>query len=158
MLQTPSLLDPTYPATAEPLLMGEKTRFGGDERARSALSQAWRAQIALVGMASEPWKGVTGPAGAVIASLRRIGWAAPGPGTWRQKDGGMISLADTAPAAIKAMLARATEAALWAALADRHPELELLREGAWLHPAREAVLKGDQVRDGCSRSVMIGGQ
>eukprot|EP00972_Heterocapsa_arctica_P007512 1095752-Heterocapsa_arctica.AAC.1 len=39
MLQTPLTLDPTFRATAEPLMNWAKTWFGGNQRTRAALSQ-----------------------------------------------------------------------------------------------------------------------
>jgi len=158
MLQRPLRLDPTFRANAEPLIKWARTWYGGNPEERAVMSRAWRTQVAKIGLAPKPWKEVAGPAGAVVATLRRIGWASPAPGVWKEKGGVLLDLGEVTPAALKLKVAKATEAALWAELADHHPELEELREGAWIHPARQAVLRGDPVRGGCSRSVLVGGQ
>eukprot|EP00973_Karenia_brevis_P007259 984067-Karenia_brevis.AAC.1 len=60
--------------------------------------------------------------------------------------------------AIKKKVIKASEAALWKQVADSHPDLANLRDGAWIQPARQVVLNGDPWCGGCARSVMVEGQ
>ena len=122
------------------------------------MKSAWRSQIKIVGPAARPWRKVSGPAGATIATLRRIGWRSVAPTTWQTKSGELIDLTSIAPMYLKERIDRATNDSLWEQLASKHPDLPSLAKGAWIYPLREVILGKDIINGGCTRSVAIGGQ
>ena len=76
--------------------MGKIMFTASPERA-SMLEKAWRVVCATVGLAGDPWKAVAGPAGAVLATLRRLGWIDPAPAVWADHNEGVLYLEDVAP-------------------------------------------------------------
>ena len=68
--------DPTFRANTEPLSQWATDAFEGQASKLQLSQAAWRAVISTVGTARDPWEMVAGSAGAVVATLRRIIWAA----------------------------------------------------------------------------------
>ena len=56
------------------------------------LQVTWRAAIAEVNMSTRPFAAVRGPAGAMIASALRIGWAVPGQFSFLTRDKTLIDI------------------------------------------------------------------
>ena len=73
-IQRGSEVDPTYMANVEPIVRWAKYVYGASRPRQERLAEAWRAAVGRVGLAKAPWRVVTGPAGAVIATMKRIGW------------------------------------------------------------------------------------
>ena len=74
-LQKCRRVDPAFMANAEPLVKWVKEVYAASSERMADLDEAWRAAVGVVGLAANPWEQVVGPAGAVIATMRRIGWA-----------------------------------------------------------------------------------
>ena len=53
---------------------------------------AWRRACYEVGLCHKPFAAIHGPAGATMASARRIGWSMPGPWCYRMADGTILQL------------------------------------------------------------------
>eukprot|EP00972_Heterocapsa_arctica_P048359 7131589-Heterocapsa_arctica.AAC.1 len=61
---------------------------------RDDLKAAWRKAIVSVGLADRPFQAATGPAGATVASARRIGWRMCSPFDFLDAGGSRIALDD----------------------------------------------------------------
>ena len=70
---------------------------------------AWKIASIKVGLAKHPFREVIGPAGALIASARRIGWSCPSPRHLRTDDGSILDLDVVCPAMIAMHAERAYE-------------------------------------------------
>ena len=57
---------------------------------RTILQKAWRHAVVDVAMSARPNAKVQGGAGALMASLRRLAWASPGPDALRARDGTVL--------------------------------------------------------------------
>ena len=68
---------------------------------------SWRAAMNNVAGAARPFSQVRGPAGAMVASARRIGWEIPSPLHLRLENGAVISVATVAPRDIQLLAERA---------------------------------------------------
>ena len=77
----------------------------------SALARhdAWATSARVVSAAARPWAAVRGPAGAVVATLRRIGWTAWSSRVWVTDQGTVIDLLRTSPASLGVLVDRAIE-------------------------------------------------
>jgi hypothetical protein len=66
---------------------------------RATMLVAWRRQLATLGLLStaEAWSRVKGPAGALIATLKSIGWACPAFDTLRDPRGTLYKLTEIGP-------------------------------------------------------------
>ena len=77
-----------------------------------------------------------GPAHALVAALGHLGWEAESAASWTTHKGVCIDLRDVAPGAVKRLARDAVFDWQCRLLADRHPELEPLRDGAFIEPRR----------------------
>ena len=71
-------LEPSFAACEAPLLFWCRLAFDGrDDRSLTfEMNRAWRRQAIRLGWSKRPWSLVAGPAGAVVLTLKRLGWAA----------------------------------------------------------------------------------
>ena len=74
MLQRSAKADPAYRANEAPLLKWAAECFNDDQSKMNDMNRAWKHQMAKVALNPKPWTCVAGLAGAVTATLRRIGW------------------------------------------------------------------------------------
>ena len=76
---------------------------------RDDLRAAWRNAIVTVGLASRPFQAAAGPAGATVASARRLGWKMPSPFDFVDGRGERISLDHVCPCGLAACKGRPHE-------------------------------------------------
>ena len=126
-------VDPAYVCNREPILMWlrccwdrvvpvEWTAIAFD----MAKQEVWGA--------SNPWSKVRGPAGAVIATLKRIGWQPTTVTRWTDETGKEVDILANSPLSIAKLVDRATKIALWTEVAAKHPSLRALASGPLLEP------------------------
>ena len=87
----------------DPILEWSKAIWDG-QVPRQQLSLAWRRALPIISMADRPFSAVEGPAGAMLASLLRLGWKSPSPFHFIDKEGGYIDLTDICPDTLRLML------------------------------------------------------
>ena len=90
-------LHPAYRANSDILLRWAKEVYmQGEGVANLAtmddLTRAWARQVHRVRLSARPWSMVAGPAGAVTATLRRIGWRAISASKWMDADRAILDL------------------------------------------------------------------
>ena len=74
--------DPIYAALELPILYWARQAFADDEQ--STMQEAWQKQIVrLRAHKRRPWKAVAGPAGALLLSLRQVGWITSSAFNWK---------------------------------------------------------------------------
>ena len=111
---------------------------------------------------SHPWASVVGPGGAVVATLRRIGWQATSAAMWTTHDGTVLDLADDiSPRSLQSLIAKAVERWQYQQVAQ-HEGLEHLRHGIHIGPIKKVIssLTARQLTKEASglRSTVIGAQ
>ena len=159
LLQQYKWADPTYKANEDPLVHWAEQVFDADAQKKALMQRAWQRQIVRVGSTTNPWKAVAGPAGAVVATLQRIGWTSVSASAWATDTKQAVNLVGTPPVKVRRMVRKATTASLWRDLAARNPTFAELAEGAWLEPLRAIMLsRAAPRRGGCARSVAVDGQ
>ena len=157
-LQRGREVDPTYMANTEPIVQWAREVYGASKPRQERLADAWRASVGRVGLAQDPWKTITGPAGAVIATMDRVGWRLA---SWRHvhtSTGTSIDLQRTAPSEVKRRVIEATRQALLGQVNVPEDIGGELKSGIWLEPIRKVVLGKEAALGGCTRSVAVGGQ
>ena len=158
LLQQYKWADPTYKANEDPLVHWAEQVFDADAQKKALMQRAWQRQIVRVGSTTNPWKAVAGPAGAVVATLQRIGWTSVSASAWATDTKQAVNLVGTPPVKVRRMVRKATTASLWRDLAARNPTFAELAEGAWLEPLRAIMLsRAAPRRGGCARSVAVDG-
>ena len=65
------------------------------------LQVTWQQALVTAGLSAQPFLQVSGPAGAMVASARRLGWAVPSPKDFRTCDGTLLQLDSVCPAIVK---------------------------------------------------------
>ena len=65
------------------------------------LQVTWQQALVSAGLSAHPFLQVTGPAGAMVASARRLGWAVPSPKHFRTCYGTLLQLDSVCPAIVK---------------------------------------------------------
>ena len=68
---------------------------------KDELHITWQRAIISAGPSPRPFLDVAGPAGAMVATAKRIGQAVPGPGAFRTSDGTMLHLDSACPPVIR---------------------------------------------------------
>jgi hypothetical protein len=140
-------LEPSFAACEAPLLFWCKLAFDarGDRSVIFEMNRAWRRQAIRLGWSKRPWSLVAGPAGAVVLTLKRLGWVASTAFNWKTQDGVCLDIRDDAPKSIRKLIFEAVEKCLWrewAAKGDqclrRGPE-DFIREpgGYWMEELRK---------------------
>ena len=129
---------------------------------------AWSAAVRAVDNVKHAWQAVKGPAGAVLATMKRIGWS-PVRGKyvasfveWKTPFG-VIDIRKVCPTAVGDLVDRSTEAALWRAEASRNSKLDHLANGANIQPILKLLQGPDSaewgaVEKGQLRSLCALGQ
>ena len=85
-----------------------------------------------------PWKQVQGPAGAAVATLKRIGWSAKNAVTWVTHAGVTIDLRSTCPVTVAKLVDAGTVAWQWQHVA-RQDGLQELAAGGLIAPLRKLL-------------------
>ncbi|CAK0883269.1 unnamed protein product, partial [Prorocentrum cordatum] len=109
---------------------GEHLQRGNVE---GMMMKAWKRQQQEVGM-NPMWAKVRGPAGAVIMSLRRAGWAWPARCTVISQDGRELDMREACPMDVAALLKKDVQQQLWEAW-TKAEERESLRPALLAAPA-----------------------
>eukprot|EP00959_Pyramimonas_sp_CCMP1952_P182280 3811522-Pyramimonas_sp.AAC.1 len=65
------------------------------------LQRAWKAQIQKVYWATHPWTHVSGPAGAMLLSLKALKWTSSSAIVWKTDIGGILDLRTSAPSTVR---------------------------------------------------------
>ena len=91
--------------------------------------------------AQRPWLRVVGPAGAVVASLHRLGWQPLSAVEWVDDLGRHIHLRSSWPKSVVKWVHSAVDRWSWRQIAESHPDLAHLRDGACLEPIRGLIRK-----------------
>jgi hypothetical protein len=91
--------DPAVGLAIDPIVDWAKACWD-DLVPESALQDAWRMASVRVGLSGTPFQEVQGPAGGVIASALRIGWAVPGPRTFLTRRKELLDLEVVCPALV----------------------------------------------------------
>ena len=73
------------------------------------MHRAWATSALVVSAAARPWAAVRGPAGAVVATLRRIDWPARSSRVWVTDQGVVMDFLHTSPSSLTVLVDRATE-------------------------------------------------
>lgn len=101
------------------------------------LHRTWNAAERSANSVGDAWSVVRGPAGAVAATLKRLGWQARSAVHWETPHG-LIDLDVHSPATVALLADRSTQSMLWRSLAETEvcPELT---EGVFLKPITDLV-------------------
>ena len=91
--------------------------------------------------AQRPWLRVVGPAGAVVASLHRLGWQPLSAVEWVDDLGRHIHLRSSCPKSVVKWVHSAVDRWSWRQIAEGHPDLAHLRDGACLERIRGLIRK-----------------
>ena len=100
--------DPTFAAVMAPVLFVSKLAFSSAE-AHDELQEAWKRQVVKQGKAAGnkmPWMAVSGLTGAMLASLRRLGWQSISAFKWSTDQGQQVDTRADAPSTIRQLLFR----------------------------------------------------
>ena len=125
-------VDPAYRCNRDPILMWLQGLW--DHR----LPRAWMQTAFLrathdMAKCKRPWQVVKGPAGAVVATLRRIGWRVISPVKW-ETHVGVVHVCKTCPKSIAKLVDQATEMWLWREVAGKNPTFDGFASGALMKP------------------------
>ena len=148
-LQRGKEVDPTYAATTEPIVKWGREVYAADGEKKSRLAEAWRGGVPRVGLARKPWGAVAGPAGAVCATMRRIGWALVSWRHARTEVGACIDMTRVPPDELRAKVIAATRKAILGRVEVAEDTENELRKGIWLEPLRKVVLGKNAPLGGC---------
>ena len=105
---------------------------------RGVMLRTFHWAISRLEGSSSPWSRVAGPATAVVAALRRIGWSTESAVIWRTHVGAVNTL-DKCPKTVAALVDEATRRSLWAGLAARNPSFAGLEAGGFLAPLSRLI-------------------
>ena len=149
--------DPMFQLTWGPLQEWATALWDGSIPIR-VLEQVLRnAAHALVGR-TRPWARVHGPAGALLLTLRRIGWELSSARTAVDDQGHVIDMLRTAPHELGVLVARAVGRWQHRIVAQELGE-QALSAGLRLHPLRRLIRKTPSARErGAIFSTVSGGQ
>jgi len=117
--------DPAYKANRDPIIAWHKALW--DQR----IPRPWQAvafSYAIKLPRKRTWSHVRGPSGAVVATLRRIGWEPRSVNRWVTHRG-PINLLEVCPASLSKLVDEATTAWLFRDLALSTPGLDFLANG-----------------------------
>ena len=105
---------------------------------RADLRLAVHAAILRQDVAKSPWATVHGPAGALVATLDKIGWVVIDESRWQDDQGLVLDLELICPRALAKLAGRAVE---WTTrqLAAKHEDLAHLETGITVKPLRRLV-------------------
>ena len=128
-------MDPAFAADAAPIAGWATEWAAGLGEKRALLSAAWTKHFGTVMSATsqgfgDVWKYVRGPAGALAATMTRIGWTASPPSRWKTHKGVDLNLDQIGPRSIRALCHQAAEDRLLQALASRDEALGEISGGA----------------------------
>ena len=110
---------------------------------RSMMTRSFVKACAKQAGHARPWTTVRGPAGAVVATLRRILWKAECPSLWVTDRGEAVNLDEVSPLTLKKLVDDATERyvdSLWA----REVGDPTLKAGVWTKPITDAIARAPQ--------------
>jgi len=136
--------DPAYEANYAPLrCWAEAWHEAGarDSKAkpgRSGLQASFQKAVHRQHRATQPWRRVRGPAGAVVATLKRLEWRPTSPSLWTTDTGLVVNLDEVSPKVVKRLACEAT----WRWLcreAAREVGDESLAAGIWTKPVFAAM-------------------
>ncbi len=106
--------------------------------------------------ANGSWETVSGPASAVVLTIRRINWQFKDGTTIMDERGKVVDMARTAPSCVRSAVERATRGASAAAAAQRWQRPEF-RNGIWTRPVRTALGKLPPPAKAALRRSWMGG-
>ena len=106
--------DPAFAADAAPIAGWATEWASGLGAKRALLSAAWTKHFDTMTSATSHgdgavWKDVCGPAGALAATMTRIGWTASLPSRWKSHKGLDLNLDQIGPRSIRALCHQATD-------------------------------------------------
>jgi len=152
--------DPVYWATEAPVKwwlceLRRSTKLKGQ------MLRAFGGAIRDVGTAKNPWSLVRGPAGAVVASLRRVGWKCKTAHLWVTHKG-EVNVLTTAKAEVLHMLAEAILIWQWQQVTKGSQKLKGIGPAPSLEGIRGCLQRAGKDwtwrQIGCLRSAAAGGQ
>ena len=139
---------------------------------RKVLESAWRLQSTILSVASQQWKHIAGPAGAVFMCLRRLNWRPHSFSEWTTGTGIQLDLKVDPPAWVRRVARRAytnIKWEEWSRKSENAPETRpAVRDprGYWIEPVRMMLHSSqdaskwrlDPRAAGALRFTVIGGQ
>ena len=106
---------PTFATVMAPVLFVAKLAFTSAE-AHDELQEAWKRQVVKQGKAAgnkRPWMAVSGPTGAMLHSLRRLGWRSISAFKRSTDQGQQVDTRADAPSTIRQLLSETIKRMLW---------------------------------------------
>ena len=131
-------MDPVV-ATAVRVVLAWASLIWESKLNRADLRLAVHAAILRQGIARSPWATVNGSAGALVATLDRIGWVVIDESRWQDDPGLVLDLELICPRALAKLAERAVERWTTRQLATKHEELAHLETGITVKPLRRLV-------------------
>ena len=129
LLHGPRRLDPALEVHRAPIMAWAKTVWEGAMTLADMNSAVdWAA--ARANHSRRPWLTVVSPAGALVLTLRRIGWAVLSAVEWLDDRRRLVRLNEVCPRSLLKLVDAAVVRWTWRTLANDHPEMELLDNGA----------------------------
>ena len=107
--------DPTFATVMAPVLFVSKLAFASAE-AHGDLQEAWKRQVVKQGKAARnprPWMAVSGPTGAMLQSLKRLGWHTKSAFQWSTDLGQQVDTRADAPSTIRQLISETISRMLW---------------------------------------------
>ena len=139
LLAPHSRADPTYITTEAPLTFWATAAFG-DEGGHKQQQAAWKKQVVRLGRQERPWTAVAGPAGALVLTLRALGWAASSAFAWKTESGLTLDIRTEAPSTIIKFARLSATKRIWREWALEKSAMgeRFIRDssGYWLEPVR----------------------
>ena len=112
--------------------------------------------MSLVGLAEQPWRHIAGPASAVVATLKRIGWSAPGPDHFCDRGGRVFDLKTVHPFEVARRIDIATQEWLWSEVSSKYEVLMGMESICWIEPLMDVLNGADKAVAAMAKYVLIG--
>ena len=108
-------LEPSFEACQGPLMFWCRLAWSyrNDRSVVFEMQNAWRTQLIRLSKLQRPWGSVAGPAGAVVLTLRRLGWIASSAFSWQTDDGVEVLIREMAPMSIRKLIDSSVQRCLW---------------------------------------------
>ena len=156
-------VDPAYTLLTVPIQKWCLQAYDEDAERHDIQAKAWNNASAKANQTDDPWQAVSGPAGALIATLNEIGWSMV---SWHEMvthRGVRIDVTKARPTWVVQCAKDAVEVKLWhqseRAQQDLERNLDRPHEDApWWEPLRKIINGKDKAIANAARSVVVGTQ
>lgn len=164
MLAVRPRMDPVFMAHELTIAFWAKQAF--IEWGPKTQQAAWQRQVPKVGLSKRMWAKVAGPAGAVTASLKQIGWIASSASKWLTNRGVELDLKRATPSTVTKLVQENVTDPIWVnwakAASAKVENFSRVPGGYWMEPVQEWACKAKRdwsiLEAACLSSIVAGGQ